>query len=73
MANIVIEIPIEDEALAMRLEKLAPVERLADLVAARLAEVCHTAEAIAAPPEAPARNLPAFCGCVTPAPAEVSA
>ena len=70
-ANIVIELPIEDEALAYRLDKLADGERLAALVAERLAQVCHTARAVTPPAEAPARNLPASRGCVTPL--EVSA
>lgn len=67
LANIVIELPIEDEALAARLEKLAPADRLADLVAARLAEVCHTAQAADAKAAALAQIPPPFRGCVTPA------
>ena len=67
MAKIVIELPIEDEALQMRLEKLAPADRLSALVAARLAEVCHTAQAADAKAEALAQILPPFRGCVTPA------
>ena len=66
MADIAIDLPIEDEALAMRLEKLAPADRIAALVAARLEQVCHTAAMVRAPTEAPARLLPAACGCVTP-------
>ena len=67
LANIVIELPIEDEALAARLEKLAPADRLAALVANRLAQVCHTAQAITPPAEAPAQLFSAARGCVTPA------
>lgn len=66
LANIVIELPIEDEALAARLEKLAPADRLADLVADRLAQVCHTAQSLALPSDAPARIASAPRGCVTP-------
>lgn len=67
-ANIVLEIPIDDEALALRLERLAPPDRLGALVAARLAEVCHTAQAVVPPQEASAPNTPALRRCVTPCP-----
>lgn len=72
-ANIVIEIPINDEALALRLEKLAPSDHLAALVAARLSEVCHTAQVADLLREAPAPNTSSFRRCVTPSPLEVSA